>query len=219
MALEIERRFLVQGSGWRARVGWQARLRQGYLRSDADGFTLRVRLSSAEPFAAAFATGHGEWREGEQREFVPRLETTLPTQQAWLTLKAALPTVLDPSHQAEAQAVGEPAACASASLAATAASSRPRPRSRGWNLNTPSQPPMANSCWHWPAVAWSNAAMASISPMVTGWWMCLRRRMPLWWWPRWSCPTPTRPSIAPSGAVLNSRAGISSAMPHWLNVP
>ena len=43
MALEIERRFLVQGEAWRAHVRWQRRLRQGYLSAGAEGFTTRVR--------------------------------------------------------------------------------------------------------------------------------------------------------------------------------
>jgi CYTH domain-containing protein len=44
MALEIERRFLVAGEGWRPRRRWSAELRQGYLAGSADGLTLRVRL-------------------------------------------------------------------------------------------------------------------------------------------------------------------------------
>ena len=43
MALEIERRFLVQGEQWRAHVAWQARLQQGYLSASAEGITVRVR--------------------------------------------------------------------------------------------------------------------------------------------------------------------------------
>jgi CYTH domain-containing protein len=45
VALEIERRFLVVGDGWRAHVRRQDELRQGYLTSAPGGFTLRVRLS------------------------------------------------------------------------------------------------------------------------------------------------------------------------------
>ncbi|MCU0529569.1 MAG: CYTH domain-containing protein [Cyanobium sp. Prado107] len=44
MGLEIERRFLVVGDGWRRHVRWQGQLQQGYLAGGADGFTLRVRL-------------------------------------------------------------------------------------------------------------------------------------------------------------------------------
>ena len=43
MALEIERRFLVCGEGWRPHVRWRSRLQQGYLLSGAEGLTLRVR--------------------------------------------------------------------------------------------------------------------------------------------------------------------------------
>lgn len=78
MALEIERRFLVQGSGWRDRVCWQARLSQGYLCSGNDGFTLRVRLSVAEPETAS--------------------SSSQPLEQAWLTIKAAPPAASAPSH-------------------------------------------------------------------------------------------------------------------------
>jgi CYTH domain-containing protein len=44
MALEIERRFLVSGDGWKAHVDWEADLQQGYLISREDGLTARVRL-------------------------------------------------------------------------------------------------------------------------------------------------------------------------------
>jgi CYTH domain-containing protein len=43
MALEIERRFLVAGDGWRQHVRWSRNLQQGYLAGSADGLTLRVR--------------------------------------------------------------------------------------------------------------------------------------------------------------------------------
>jgi len=60
MALEIERRFLVSGDGWREHVGWQADLEQGYLLNREDGLTTRVRLQ----------------KQGDGK------------QQAWLTIKA-----------------------------------------------------------------------------------------------------------------------------------
>ena len=44
MALEIERRFLVTGSGWRPVAGLPQQLRQGYLASSLEGFTVRMRL-------------------------------------------------------------------------------------------------------------------------------------------------------------------------------
>ncbi len=42
MPVEIERKFLVAGNGWRAHVLGTQRLRQGYLAADT-GITLRVR--------------------------------------------------------------------------------------------------------------------------------------------------------------------------------
>lgn len=48
MALEIERRFLVAGDGWRSHVCWSRRLRQGYLTASAEGFTVRVRQADAQ---------------------------------------------------------------------------------------------------------------------------------------------------------------------------
>ena len=48
MALEIERRFLVQGQAWQSRVRWSRQLQQGYLAGSATGLTLRVRSDGAE---------------------------------------------------------------------------------------------------------------------------------------------------------------------------
>ena len=44
MPLEIERRFLVTGSGWRALAGAPQPLKQGYLAASKDGVTVRMRL-------------------------------------------------------------------------------------------------------------------------------------------------------------------------------
>ncbi|MFM1800230.1 MAG: hypothetical protein RLZZ117_2508 [Cyanobacteriota bacterium] len=44
MALEIERRFLVNNEDWRSDVEWQAEIHQGYLLCRDDGLTIRVRL-------------------------------------------------------------------------------------------------------------------------------------------------------------------------------
>ena len=44
MAVEIERRFLLTGEGWRSLAGAPQPLRQGYLAASADGVTVRVRL-------------------------------------------------------------------------------------------------------------------------------------------------------------------------------
>lgn len=77
MALEIERRFLVHGDGWRQHVLERAHLRQGYLVSGSDGLTLRVRSSTMDAPSGtapgAEAAGGGE------------------TAGAWLTLKAPVP--------------------------------------------------------------------------------------------------------------------------------
>jgi CYTH domain-containing protein len=64
MPLEIERRFLVVGDGWREHCLWQVEMRQGYLVRQADGLTLRVRTSQGKSDQAP---------------------------QAWLTLKAIPP--------------------------------------------------------------------------------------------------------------------------------
>lgn len=48
MGIEIERRFLVRGEGWRELVTWQAQLQQGYLAAAAEGLTLRVRSDGQE---------------------------------------------------------------------------------------------------------------------------------------------------------------------------
>jgi adenylate cyclase len=75
MALEIERRFLVAGDGWRPHVRWRTRLRQGYLVNGPAGLTLRVRLGEA--------TVRSEWPGA-----VP------PGDSAWLTLKAPPPETI-----------------------------------------------------------------------------------------------------------------------------
>ena len=58
MALEIERRFLVQGLAWRRHIRWQAKLQQGYLVANTDDdFTARVRLATGdEAVAGAWLT-------------------------------------------------------------------------------------------------------------------------------------------------------------------
>ncbi|MDP9141475.1 MAG: CYTH domain-containing protein [Pseudomonadota bacterium] len=44
MAIEIERKFLVMGDGWRARVTRSVAMRQGYLSREAGKASVRVRL-------------------------------------------------------------------------------------------------------------------------------------------------------------------------------
>jgi adenylate cyclase len=78
LALEIERRFLVVGEGWRHHSLWVRSLRQGYLVAAAEGLTVRVRTSS--PLGESGATaGAGV---GGQAELSP---------EAFLTLKAPPP--------------------------------------------------------------------------------------------------------------------------------
>ena len=48
MALEIERRFLVSSDDWREFADHPKSLRQGYLVSNAEGWTIRVRILSKE---------------------------------------------------------------------------------------------------------------------------------------------------------------------------
>ena len=61
MALEIERRFLVAGDGWRSHVCWSRRLRQGYLTAGPEGFTVRVRHADTQAWLTlkAQATADG----------------------------------------------------------------------------------------------------------------------------------------------------------------
>jgi adenylate cyclase len=75
VALEIERRFLVVGDGWRHHSVWVRSLRQGYLVAAAEGLTLRVRTS--EPLGAA----------GTMQSFGIRGRAE-PASEAFLTLKA-----------------------------------------------------------------------------------------------------------------------------------
>jgi adenylate cyclase len=55
MPVEIERKFLVVGEGWRSLAQWRQRFRQGYL-SRGPGTTVRVRLAGQ----AAFLTVKGD---------------------------------------------------------------------------------------------------------------------------------------------------------------
>jgi CYTH domain-containing protein len=79
LALEIERRFLVAGDGWRCHSLGVRALRQGYLLAAADGLTLRVRtsrpLGDQEDDPSDASAGQGEAH----------------SPQAFLTLKAAPP--------------------------------------------------------------------------------------------------------------------------------
>lgn len=60
MALEIERRFLVSGEGWRSHVSWHSHLRQGYLAGDPQGFTVRVRQAADQAWLTLKATASAD---------------------------------------------------------------------------------------------------------------------------------------------------------------
>ena len=80
MAVEIERRFLVAGNGWRRHVLWEQQLQQGYLLSAPDGLTVRVRLSHALSRDPAAPDGCS----------LPLSAPPPAEAKAWLTLKAKL---------------------------------------------------------------------------------------------------------------------------------
>ena len=79
MALEIERRFLVRGDGWRSQVRWQRRLQQGYLVSGpVRGLTLRVRSSDSEAWLTLKAQPPGAPPPGQPQGALTRLEYEYP---------------------------------------------------------------------------------------------------------------------------------------------
>jgi CYTH domain-containing protein len=94
VALEIERRFLVVGEGWRHHSLWERSFHQGYLVAAADGLTLRVRTSSplgeagtpqaagaggrVEPAPEAFLTLKAPPSEGFSGAALCRLEFEYP---------------------------------------------------------------------------------------------------------------------------------------------
>ena len=48
MAIEIERRFIVNGEGWKSFAKNQQHLRQGYLANSLNSWTVRVRILREE---------------------------------------------------------------------------------------------------------------------------------------------------------------------------
>ena len=66
MALEIERRFLVAGDGWRPHSRWHRQLRQGYLALAADGLTVRVRTDGERAWLTIKARAAAPAREDAQ---------------------------------------------------------------------------------------------------------------------------------------------------------
>jgi CYTH domain-containing protein len=88
VALEIERRFLVAGTGWREHILWRQHLCQGYLQTSADGVTVRVRLED----------GRTEGTEKAEPLVVqPDPERSAGSSEsgarAWLTLKATVTAI------------------------------------------------------------------------------------------------------------------------------
>ncbi|MCP9840585.1 CYTH domain-containing protein [Synechococcus sp. J7-Johnson] len=88
MALEIERRFLVGGTGWREHILWRQHLCQGYLQTSADGVTVRVRLEDRRTEATATA-GQLVVQPDPERS-AGRSESGA---RAWLTLKATVTAI------------------------------------------------------------------------------------------------------------------------------
>ena len=64
MAIEVERKFLVRGEGWRAGVVRARRIRQGYLARE-DGVTVRLRVSEGRAMLTVKGPGLLERHEYE----------------------------------------------------------------------------------------------------------------------------------------------------------
>ncbi len=69
MGIEIERKFLVVGDGWRGEGG--IRLRQGYLNRDPER-TVRVRIAGGRAFLAIKGLTRGAVRSEFEYEIPPR---------------------------------------------------------------------------------------------------------------------------------------------------
>jgi adenylate cyclase len=61
MGIEIERKFLVTGDGWRAQAASQTRFSQGYLSRDP-ARTVRVRIAGEQAFLTIKGATHGATR-------------------------------------------------------------------------------------------------------------------------------------------------------------
>ncbi|MCP9820497.1 CYTH domain-containing protein [Synechococcus sp. Cruz-9H2] len=88
MSLEIERRFLVGGTGWREHILWRQHLCQGYLQTSADGVTVRVRLEDRRTDATATA-GRLVVQPDPERS----AGCSEGGARAWLTLKATVTAI------------------------------------------------------------------------------------------------------------------------------
>ena len=77
MALEIERRFLVAGDGWRSHVCWTRSLRQGYLAGGPEGFTVRVRQAAEEAWLTLKASASADGLVRHEFEYpIPLADAT-----------------------------------------------------------------------------------------------------------------------------------------------
>lgn len=77
MGLEIERRFLVAGDGWRSHVRWSRNLRQGYLAGDPQGFTVRVRQAADQAWLTLKAAASSDGLARHEFEYpIPMADAT-----------------------------------------------------------------------------------------------------------------------------------------------
>jgi len=79
MKLEIERKFLVDGDGWRAAAGAGVRYEQGYISSGPEKITVRVRLAGDRGFLTLKGPTEGISR--------PEFEVEIPSEEAVYMLK------------------------------------------------------------------------------------------------------------------------------------
>jgi len=86
VAVEIERKFLVAGDGWRQGVRSQTRMLQGYLANQATG-TVRLRVAGERAYLTIKGPGHGI-RRSEYEYPIPRADA-----EAMLREMAASPPI------------------------------------------------------------------------------------------------------------------------------
>ncbi len=71
MSLEIERRFLVKGEGWKEMAGEEQHLRQGYLVASMQNWTVRVRILREEKAWLTLKSKAGEISQHEFEYLIP----------------------------------------------------------------------------------------------------------------------------------------------------
>jgi len=79
MKIEIERKFLVAGDGWRAAAGDGVRYEQGYISSGPEKITVRVRLAGERGFLTLKGLTEGISR--------PEMEYEIPCEEAEYMLR------------------------------------------------------------------------------------------------------------------------------------